>query len=288
MAHLHEVKDKDLRFELDENLNIINLSELRPLRRGDHNSEIISFAMPRYFEGHDMSLCNVRQVHYNNVYADRFETKTNASFDDLQGFEIDPEDENKIVFYWQVQGDATELEGALDFSLLFECTNDAGEVEYRKLTEAFTALKVGNSILNTEAIARKYADVLAAWKAELEAKVENATVSEEHVAAAVSTYMEENPIEGGATEEQLAQIAKNTEDISKLSETVNEKLDADKLPEAINTALAQAKESGEFDGKDGQNGYTPQKGTDYFTNADKQELVTDLLNALPTWTGGSY
>ena len=96
---------------------------------------------------------------------------------------------------------------------------------------------------------------------------------------------------GGATAEQLAQIEQNKKDISNLSDTVNNKLDADKLPEAINTALAQAKESGEFDGKDGQDGQdgkTPVKGTDYFTNADKQELVTDVLNALPTWTGGSY
>ena len=34
-------------------------------------------------------------------------------------------------------------------------------------------------------------------------------------------------------------------------------------------------------GPAGQNGYTPQKGIDYFTEADKQELVQDVLNALP-------
>ncbi len=38
----------------------------------------------------------------------------------------------------------------------------------------------------------------------------------------------------------------------------------------------------------GSNGKTPQKGTDYFTEADKTELVNDVLSALPTWTGGSY
>ena len=48
---------------------------------------------------------------------------------------------------------------------------------------------------------------------------------------------------------------------------ISGKLDARKLPEAINEALAQAKASGEFDGKDGvdgKDGYTPQKGIDYF------------------------
>ena len=41
-------------------------------------------------------------------------------------------------------------------------------------------------------------------------------------------------------------------------------------------------------GDTGANGYTPVKGTDYWTAADKQEIVDDVLAALPTWTGGSY
>lgn len=41
-------------------------------------------------------------------------------------------------------------------------------------------------------------------------------------------------------------------------------------------------------GSDGAPGYTPQKGTDYWTAADKAEMVDDVLAALPTWTGGSY
>ena len=59
----------------------------------------------------------------------------------------------------------------------------------------------------------------------------------------------------------------------------------ERLTEAINTALAQAKASGEFDGAPG---YTPVKGTDYYTAADKAEMVNAVLAALPTWTGGSY
>ena len=41
-------------------------------------------------------------------------------------------------------------------------------------------------------------------------------------------------------------------------------------------------------GPAGAAGYTPVKGTDYFTPADKQQLVADVLAALPAWTGGSY
>ena len=35
-------------------------------------------------------------------------------------------------------------------------------------------------------------------------------------------------------------------------------------------------------------GLKPVKGTDYWTESDKQEIVNDVLTALPTWTGGSY
>lgn len=92
------------------------------------------------------------------------------------------------------------------------------------------------------------------------------------------------------------------------------------LSEAVNLALAQAKESGEFDGKDGrdgrdgidgqpgddghtpikgvdyfdgkdgQDGKTPVKGEDYWTDADKQEIADDIMQAadgllLPPVTG---
>ena len=41
-------------------------------------------------------------------------------------------------------------------------------------------------------------------------------------------------------------------------------------------------------GTAGANGYTPIRGTDYFTAADKSEMVSAVLAALPTWNGGSY
>lgn len=41
-------------------------------------------------------------------------------------------------------------------------------------------------------------------------------------------------------------------------------------------------------GKNGTDGKTPVKGTDYWTAADKAEIVNDTLAALPKWTGGSY
>ena len=57
----------------------------------------------------------------------------------------------------------------------------------------------------------------------------------------------------------------------------NDKLDAAELTNAVNTALAQAKASGEFDGA---NGHTPVKGTDYWTASDKAEVVAETASAI--------
>ena len=89
-------------------------------------------------------------------------------------------------------------------------------------------------------------------------------------------------------------------------------LTEDDLQSATDKALAQATESGAFDGAQGPKGdtgaqgpqgetgpqgtagpqgpagATPVKGTDYWTAADKASIVQDTLAALPTWTGGSY
>lgn len=58
---------------------------------------------------------------------------------------------------------------------------------------------------------------------------------------------------------------------------LSDKLDASELPEAINTALAQAKANGEFDGEDGK---TPVRGVDYGTPADLAVIIQQVIDAL--------
>ena len=77
-------------------------------------------------------------------------------------------------------------------------------------------------------------------------------------------------------------------------------LSQDKLQDGVNLALEQAKESGEFNGKsftyedfteeqlESLKGDTPKNGIDYFTESEKAEFVTKVINALPTWNGGAY
>ena len=96
---------------------------------------------------------------------------------------------------------------------------------------------------------------------------------------AVEDYLEKNPVEA-----PVRSVNGKTGTVELTAENVGA-ISQDDLQGAINEALAQAKASGEFDGADG---YTPVKGTDYFTEEDKTELVNAVLAALPTWEGGSY
>ena len=92
----------------------------------------------------------------------------------------------------------------------------------------------------------------------------------EGLAQAVADYLKDNPVQAGATAEEAAQIQQNKADIEKIAK---DKLDASALTEAVNEALTQAKESGEFKGEPGAPGKTPEKGKDYFTDADKREIA---------------
>jgi hypothetical protein len=40
-----------------------------------------------------------------------------------------------------------------------------------------------------------------------------------------------------------------------------------------------------LEGKDGKDGYTPLKGIDYFTEADKAEMVSAVIAQLPVYAG---
>ena len=143
-------------------------------------------------------------------------------------------------------------------------------------------------------------------------------ISPEQIADAVSNYLAKNPIE--ETDPNVHEWAKAKEKPTYTAAEVGA-LSAETLKPAVDLALAQAKASGEFDGADGltptigengnwylgdtdtgkpsrddkgdtgakgDKGDTPQKGTDYWTEADQQSIVDDVLAALPTWEGGSY
>ena len=104
-------------------------------------------------------------------------------------------------------------------------------------------------------------------------------IDPETIEKAVTKYLNNNPIDAPvkSVNEKTGEVKLNAEDVGAIS--------SEHFQEAVDEVLTKAKESGEFNGEDGK---TPEKGVDYFTEEDKSELVTDVLNSLPTWNGGSY
>ena len=78
----------------------------------------------------------------------------------------------------------------------------------------------------------------------------------------VEDYLDQNPVEAPvqSVNGKTGEVELTAEDVGAISRN--------DLQEATNEALAQAKASGEFDGKDGIDGYTPIKGVDYFDGKD--------------------
>lgn len=148
----------------------------------------------------------------------------------------------------------------------------------------------------------------------------------------VEDYLAANPPTVAETDPTVPGWAKQPKKPSYTAGEVGA-LSSETLPEAINTALAQAKASGEFDGANGApgadgitptigengnwylgdadtgkpsrgetgapgaagaqgpagaDGYTPVRGKDYWTAADQQSIVDDVLAALPNGDEVSY
>lgn len=96
-----------------------------------------------------------------------------------------------------------------------------------------------------------------------------------------------------ATNQNIAQLVGNNS--SQIAHRVSEKLtEFIVYYYEINDSVAVIKtrdDNGEWQyiaTATGEKGDTPIRGLDYWTNSDKLEIVNDTLNALPTWTGGSY
>lgn len=165
MAHIHETKDAETHFIINAtSREISNADELPALVQNDHNSERFTFVIPRYIDGHDMSICNKTQVHYLNIdsatkaqYADVYEV------DDLH---IDEADETKVVCTWLISRYATQYAGSLNFIIQYACEKD-GVIDYAWNTAIFKGIIVKNGINNTALIMTEYTDILEKWKQEI-------------------------------------------------------------------------------------------------------------------------
>ena len=167
MAHKHPIYDTDPHFKIDGNTRaIINMSDVKvALMQGDHNSERFTFEIPRYVDGHDMSLCNICQIHYLNVGSST--RATNAGIYEVEDLQFDPKDEqNRVVLSWLISSNVTMYVGSLSFVIRFGCSTD-GLIDYIWNTAVCSGIMISSSICNSETVVQDYADILEQWRGKL-------------------------------------------------------------------------------------------------------------------------
>ena len=68
MAHTHPIVDSGSSFVINSTTRAISTtSDKLELIQRDHQSERITFEIPKIVEAHDMSLCDQIEVHYINI-----------------------------------------------------------------------------------------------------------------------------------------------------------------------------------------------------------------------------
>lgn len=164
--HQHQVYDTDNHFVIDPiTKEIINQGEKMKLMLGDHNSERFTFEIPRYIDGHDMTLCDKIEIHYINIDSKTKESNKDVYIvDDMQ---LSPNGEDVVIFSWLISGNATQLAGTLNFRATFKCISEPSIIDYQMSTEIFKGITVSDGISNSESVVEEYSDVLEQWKQEL-------------------------------------------------------------------------------------------------------------------------
>ena len=169
------------------------------LVKGDHNSERLTFKIPKVIEGHDMTTCNLVRIHYIAV-----DSATSTQYKDA--YDVPSSDraagENEyLVFNWLVDGNVTRSAGQVSFVVQFACTKEeertvievdaaTGEsvtvnktvsiTEYSWSTLPYTELSVSDGITNTKQEAvefeNEYNSIVTGWHNELSAAITQAQI----------------------------------------------------------------------------------------------------------------
>lgn len=171
LSHIHDVYDTDNKFIVDGvSRSIKNASTSKTMvMQFDHNSEVFTFEVPRYIEGHDMSECNRVEVHYLNI--DTVTKQENEGIYLVNDLTVNSEDETKLTCSWLISQNATQLIGNLNFLLRFICLTD-DVIDYVWNTAIFSGIYVSKGIYNSDIVAEQYIDTIKAWENRLKV-VEN-------------------------------------------------------------------------------------------------------------------
>lgn len=161
--HIHTVVDDDSYLVIDPDTRTISNASGRKIyiMQGDHKSERITFELPRYIDGHDMTLCNRVRAHYINI-----EEETKNEIPDLHemyDLRVNPDKPETVICSWLIQRQSTQLVGILAFLIQFECVLDDGTSDYEWHTNWFSDVEIMKGGKHSKAAVSEYSDVLEQW-----------------------------------------------------------------------------------------------------------------------------
>lgn len=146
MAHKHSIYDTDNHFIVNPITRLITTqSKKTKLMRYDHNSERFTFEVPRFIEGHDMSLCDKITIGFSNYSQDGLGLSMGVY--DVTDMQVSPDGTDTIIFSWLISGDATVYAGDLLFGINFICTTNS-VVDYAWHTDSYSDIKVYEGVHN--------------------------------------------------------------------------------------------------------------------------------------------
>lgn len=238
MTHFHPTYDNDKRVVINGITRDVVVSDVNKpvLIQYDNNSEVVTFEVDRYVEGHDLSLSNKVEVHYNNLdVAGRRSSKGLYEATDLR---VNPDNKTRVLVSWYISDKATQYEGTLNFVLAFSCLEDDVYNVYRWNSHIAT-FYVSAGINNTEYLENTYADVLEMWKQTLfgigdteEARMVAMSETQQELIERVGEEVIRTVEEAKESlDEKAKQLLATIPDTSEeLQNTVNELLESDYIP----------------------------------------------------------
>lgn len=168
-VHDHNISDPDSYFVIDpDTRQITNLSQSpNVLMQNDHNSEVYTFQIPRFVEGHDMTKCNRVRLHYIN--AGKRSGETYKDVYEMTDLMVNPRDNTTLISTWTIKRQATQYAGKLSFAIQYICVDksysgeDPNNISYEWHTDIYKDVEVRETIVNSEEAVSDYTDILEEW-----------------------------------------------------------------------------------------------------------------------------
>lgn len=163
MPHNHEVRDVDAVFAIDPvTKEITHITGETHIVQGDHNSEIVTIKIPRTIEGHDMTQCDVIQIHSTNTGegTSASNTPVNKGITSIKDLVDDEDDPNAVLGRWSITKESTVHAGTLGFKVKFICYDSDDQIGYELNTRYFNDIPVYESSDSTEDVVSKQPDVI--------------------------------------------------------------------------------------------------------------------------------